>query len=412
MRAVRTFGVCVVAISAGCALVTSLDDLGGGSDASCTTCGDGGGDAGAPTDCTLVVTPTYVRLPNDGGASQTMTVTVTRIPPFVGPVTVGINVPVTGITSSPPLQLVIPSNASQGTFTLTSSNLGALATDVQLVVSNTGVSCSTATFTLGVPGELQTNGSTLQVPDAGFLTSLSFQMWGGGGGGGGGSNDPCSFGGGGGLGGFVSALVDVKPNETLGLLVGNGGALSGGGGGCSEVLRGSTPLVVAPGGGGGGAAGVATHPSNSCTKWYYGGTGANGGANGPAGDPAFSFGGRGGMAGTQTSGGSGGLDGDGGPSGAAGTAFDGGVGGVGVHRGGNGGCGWFGGGGGGAGTVSGLESGGGGAGGGGSALFPDGGTTSNAPSTDAGAGGKGSCACSTQQVPTAGGNGRIIVSIP
>lgn len=197
-----------------------------------------------------------------------------------------------------------------------------------------------------------------------------------------------------GLGGRVSAVISVKPGETLYVFVGGKGARGGfnggggggsgsggsaaGGGGASDVRQGSDSLsdriLIAGGGGGQGAGEQGSEGTDSGFGGDGGGDiGQKGGRGfyGSSGPPYAS--GDGGTGGDQLRGGKGGAGGGKGRGrgrrGAAGIVANGGSGGDGGEdrigyvggAGGGGGGGYYGGGGGGGGEV--FSSGGGGGGG-------------------------------------------------
>jgi hypothetical protein len=226
-----------------------------------------------------------------------------------------------------PLDLLLPDLVSP---------LDAMSFDLKLAFD---LSSQSSVKSFDYTGSLQ----TFTVPVG--VTQIVIKAWGAGGGG------DCgwpstTFGGGG--GGFAQATVSVSPGETLGVLVGGGGAGSTwfmnpggfggggdgvggtwfghGGGGRSEVSRGNTPLVIAGGGGGGGG---------RCPSTGHGGKG--GGGDGGDENP-----GNGGGGGTQTAGG---LGAGGAQDGSARQGGDGATTG-GFGGGGGGGGGYFGGGGG------------------------------------------------------------------
>lgn len=93
------------------------------------------------------------------------------------------------------------------------------------------------------------------------VSHLSVEAWGGGGGGG--SVSGCFAGGGGGSGGYARAIIAVTPGESLGIVIGSGGAANAAGT-TTHLDRGTTALVSATGGAGaadlgvGGAGGTAT----------------------------------------------------------------------------------------------------------------------------------------------------------
>ncbi len=122
---------------------------------------------------------------------------------------------------------------------------------------------------------------TFVIPEG--VTRLTALMWGGGGGGGG-ARTQSSYGGGGGAGGFKKVILTVKPNTTIGFVVGGGGhggtaytgegsfgGDGGGYGGATYFSSGVNGSVIAHGGGageggqvsrGGFAGGGATNDAN------------------------------------------------------------------------------------------------------------------------------------------------------
>ncbi|MFM7019817.1 MAG: beta strand repeat-containing protein, partial [Aquirufa sp.] len=199
-------------------------------------------------------------------------------------------------------------------------------------------------------------GSNTSITIPAGTTSIDVKMWGAGGGGSNTSNSTA------GSGAYVFGKLSVTPNETLTLIVGQGGinkssvatfggggaggndpfqSLHGGsGGGRSELRRGTTSLLIA--GGGGGAAGSPTNTT------YAGGAGIRQGQDGIPNAQVSTGAGKGG---TQSAGGLGGTILDiTGFNGSNGAQYVGGNGGVASQSnagaGGGGGGGWYGGGGG------------------------------------------------------------------
>ncbi len=229
------------------------------------------------------------------------------------------------------------------------------------------------------------------------VTEVQIKVWWDGGG------DNIS-GGQAGAGGYVKAILDVTPGETLNITVGargqpgtvttpTSGTNGSGGGGGSAVLRGATELMI--GGGGGGDANSAAGGGGGLIAGDGSFTGPPGGASPGIGGNQFSAGdGGAGLAGPSGSGGFAGASGSGGFGGAGGNAHIAGsgagdAGGAGHDSGGNGGLysvgqprgagggggggGFFGGGGGGGrgnGFITGPTDSGGGGGGGSSFIDP------------------------------------------
>lgn len=195
-------------------------------------------------------------------------------------------------------------------------------------------------------------------------TKIKVHIWGAGGGGGDAIKQYTTLGGG---GGYTTGEIVVTPNESLTIMVGEGGSFpasaspyggggvgggqfhsshgsnyTGNGGGRSAIKRGLTELGTAGGGGGGG------ETSGSGDRGGYGGAG--GGLSGVDGyHSVTSNGNRGGKGGTQSSGGAGGSGQ--GISPGSGMLFQGGSGGSqssgsNKREGGGGGGGYYGGGGG------------------------------------------------------------------
>jgi gliding motility-associated-like protein len=196
--------------------------------------------------------------------------------------------------------------------------------------------------------------TTITIPAG--ATKIDVKMWGAGGGGSNTSNSTA------GSGAYVFGKLSVTPNETLTLIVGQGGInkstaatfggggaggndpfaslFGGSGGGRSELRRGTTSLLIA--GGGGGAAGSPTNTT------YAGGAGIRLGQDGIPNAQVSTGAGKGG---TQSAGGLGGtITGITGFNGTNGAQYVGGNGGVAKQAnagaGGGGGGGWYGGGGG------------------------------------------------------------------
>ncbi|MHA8094494.1 tandem-95 repeat protein [Aquirufa lenticrescens] len=196
--------------------------------------------------------------------------------------------------------------------------------------------------------------TTITIPAG--ATKIDVKMWGAGGGGSNTSNSTA------GSGAYVYGKLSVTPNETLTLIVGQGGInkstaatfggggaggndpfaslFGGSGGGRSELRRGTTSLLIA--GGGGGAAGSPTNTT------YAGGAGIRLGQDGIPNAQVSTGAGKGG---TQSAGGLGGtITGITGFNGTNGAQYVGGNGGAAKQAnagaGGGGGGGWYGGGGG------------------------------------------------------------------
>lgn len=406
---------------AACSLVTNLDDLRGGdaavNDAPIDTSQpppDGG--------CTVAISPSLIKVA-PGGAT-TATITVSRGASVTGNATITFDaVPYFTV---PSITIGAADTTGPAAFTgAATAQPSAVDMNVLATFENGSVECKTLA-TVAITGILATfpgNGNTFVVPTSTFLTQLDFDVWGAGGGGGG-DNGSQTVAGSGGGGGLSYALFDVTPGETLNVLAGTGGAPGGygaGGGGCSEVLRGTTLLIVGAGGGGGGGGELYIAGASG------GGAGQPGGTSGNA---------KGGGAGTSTAGGVSGTGGTnasdggvleggrgGGNSGSTGGVPGGGKGGVG----GGGGCGAFGGGGGGDDTTD--SSGAGGGGGSGTiSTAVDGGVAlamkTNPPldprfspsdpiNALAGAALGGANGTNPQaSTATAGGPGRVVISIP
>ena len=232
-------------------------------------------------------------------------------------------------------------------------------------------------------------GTVSWVVPSGVTRIIAWGSGGGGGGGGGGSyNSGANQGGQGGAGGTGAPLmgalgIDVVADETLTIVVGQGGTAGtlgsgangnggpGGTGGFSFIYRGATQLFKAPGGSGGSGGayngtGSVAGPSGSTLFWQgtNGGNGgqSNNGGDGSAGtagaDNAYIYGYTGGAAGSGAVGGGGG-----GGGGGAGPLSNGGSGGNGGNTGTAGGTPVRGGAGGGGGGGS-KDEGSGGSGGG------------------------------------------------
>lgn len=123
---------------------------------------------------------------------------------------------------------------------------------------------------LVAPSADQTSGDAWVVPDG--VTSLEVDCIGAGGSAANITTNASSAAGG---GAYAASTVAVTPGETLGLLVGAGGAL-GEDGGNTALIRGSTLLVNAPGGSGstsGGSGGSATFPDAVGQVTFAGGNG-------------------------------------------------------------------------------------------------------------------------------------------
>lgn len=279
-----------------CALVTSLDDLGGGaSDAQPDTPIVLDAPAGG---CALSVSPSRVVL-DPGDTSLDVTVSLARGTGVTGAATIAINGLPPQVTAS---SLTIP--AASGTFSVAVLSNASLQTVAATIVASIGmVTCDTPwQLVIGSVITAMTTSGTFTVPTS--TTSVIIDAWGAGGG-----STPAGFNAAiqGGGGGFVEATVDVTPSESLAVTIGKGGGAGAyssdagqtgaGGGGYTAVARGSTYLVIAGSGGGGG--------------FDVGGGG--GGTSGESAD-------AGGGGGTQSNGGQGGFGGKNGSSLQGGTA--------------------------------------------------------------------------------------------